>query len=82
MAEVKTSVTSHTETVDVWTCCGRKAKKEAVVCIGQYVIMILILSFSSVMLVVADGDCQKSSPYIGLISFVLGKALASVVLTA
>jgi hypothetical protein len=72
----------HTDALDVWACCGGKTRKDAIVCIGQYSIMILTMGFSAVMLIQADGDCQKSSPYIGLISFVLGKALASVVLSA
>ena len=64
---------------EIWTLCGSKTKKDAVVCIGQYLIMVLTLAFCASMLIIADGQCEKSSPYIGLISFVLGKALASVI---
>ena len=63
----------------VWRSCCFDADKEIMVWIGQMMIMVLVLCFCAVMLIAADGSCDKSSPYIGLISFVLGKALSSVV---
>jgi hypothetical protein len=63
----------------IWQGCGRTTSRSAIVCVGQYVLMFAVLLFCSVMLAYSDGDCNKNSPYIGLISFVLGKGLANVV---
>jgi hypothetical protein len=41
-----------------------------------------VFGFCAIMLVKADGDCNKSSPFIGLISFLMGKLLNSVVTSA
>ena len=62
-----------------WQSCCITADKQATVYFGQLAFSFAVLSFSSVMLVIADGDCNKSSPYIGLISFLLGKLLSNVV---
>ena len=42
------------------------------------IIAFSVLAFPGAMLVMANGNCEKSSPYIGLISFILGKLLSSV----
>jgi len=61
-----------------WTSCCLKSDRQATVYFGQLAFSFAVLAFSASMLVVADGDCNKSSPYIGLISFLLGKLLSSV----
>ena len=62
-----------------WQSCCLEADRQMVVWFGQLLLMLSVLAFCAVQLVAADGECDRSSPYIGLISFILGKALASVV---
>jgi hypothetical protein len=62
-----------------WQSCCLEADRQMVVWFGQLLLMLSVLAFCAVRLVAADGECDRSSPYIGLISFILGKALASVV---
>lgn len=62
----------------VWNSCCLKTDRQAVVYFGQLSFAFSVLAFSCSMLVLADGDCNRSSPYIGLISFLLGKLLSSV----
>ena len=61
-----------------WRSCCLKTDRQATVYIGQLVFSFSILGFSAIMLVMADGDCNKSSPYIGLISFLMGKLLSTI----
>jgi hypothetical protein len=61
-----------------WVSCCLTTDKQAVVYFGQLSFSFSVLIFCCTMLVLADGDCNKSSPYIGLISFLLGKLLSSV----
>ena len=61
-------------------CCGGiESDRQSSVYIGQMIVVFIILAFSGTMLVLADGNCDKSSAYIGLISFCLGKVLSNVV---
>ena len=62
-----------------WKSCCLEADRQMMVWFGQLLLMLSVLAFCAVQLVAADGECDRSSPYIGLISFILGKALASVV---
>ena len=61
-----------------WRSCCLETSPRAVVFISQMVFAFAVLAFSGVMLVIADGDCDRSAAYIGLISFLLGKLLSSV----
>ena len=61
-----------------WRSCCLKTDRQATVYIGQLVFSFSVLGFSAMMLVMADGDCNKSSPYIGLISFLMGKLLSTI----
>ena len=70
---------NESPTATVWRSCCIDADKNAMIWFGQMLIMFSVLGFCAVMLVQADGSCDRSSPYIGLISFVLGKALSSVI---
>jgi hypothetical protein len=63
---------------DTWQSCCLKTDRQAVIYLGQMTIAFSVLAFSGAMLVTANGNCEKSSPYIGLISFILGKLLSSV----
>ena len=62
------------------SCCFTGGTdKEMALYFGQLGVTAAILGFSFVQLIRADGNCDRSSPYIGLISFLMGKLLASVV---
>ena len=62
------------------SCCfAGGTDKQMVLYFGQLGISTAILAFSFLQLIRAEGNCDRSSPYIGLISFLMGKLLASVV---
>ena len=63
----------------LWTSCCLKTDRQALVYFGQLSFSLTIVAISTAMLVLADGDCNKSSPYISLLSFLLGKLLSQVV---
>ena len=67
---------------DVWESCCFKLNPHGVAYFGQFTVSIMVLGICTFMLVKADGDCNKSSPYIGLVSFLLGKILSTVVSSA
>ena len=58
-----------------WKSCCITVDKNMMVYFGQLSFAFAILAFCAVMLVKSDGDCNRSSPYIGLLSFMLGKLL-------
>ena len=62
----------------IWRSCCLTIDRQATVYFGQLAFSFAVLGFSAAMLIAADGDCNKGSPYIGLISFLLGKLLSSV----
>jgi hypothetical protein len=61
-----------------WTSCCLRTSRQATVYFGQLSFAFSIAAFCAVMLVRADGDCDRSSAYISLLSFLMGKLLASV----
>ena len=61
-----------------WTSCCLRTSRQATVYFGQLSFAFAIATFCGVMLVRADGDCDRSSAYISLLSFLMGKLLASV----
>ena len=63
---------------DVWRSCCFLLDKGCIAYSGQFIFSLSTLSFCAVMLVQAEGDCNKSSAYINIISFMLGKILSSV----
>ena len=63
---------------DIWESCCIRTNPHAIAYFGQLLISIIILAFSFIMLIKANGNCEQSSPYIGLISFLMGKLLSSV----
>jgi len=68
------------EEVEVtWKSCCLRTDRQAVVYIGQLSFSITVMGICTTMLILADGDCNKSSPYISLIAFLLGKLLSQVV---
>ena len=68
----------ETNKKEVWESCCIRTNPHAIAYIGQLLISIIILAFSFIMLIKANGNCEQSSPYIGLISFLMGKLLSSV----
>jgi len=75
----KIEVEDEKDKKEVWESCCIRTNPHAIAYIGQIGISSLIIGFSFIMLIKADGNCEKSSPYIGLISFLMGKLLSSVV---
>ena len=62
-----------------WRSCCLRTDRQAVVYIGQLSFSLTVMGICCAMLILADGDCNKSSPYISLIAFLLGKLLSQVV---
>ena len=61
-----------------WTSCCLRTSRQATVYFGQLSFAFAIAGFCAVMLIRANGDCDRSSAYISLLSFLMGKLLASV----
>jgi len=61
-----------------WVSCCLETDKNFLIYFSQLFFSFCVLGFCSMMLVNADGHCEKSSPYIGIISFLLGKLLSAV----
>ena len=76
--EMASPVEANNDDDRAWRSCCLKTDRQATVYIGQLVFSFSVLGFSAMMLVMADGDCNKSSPYIGLISFLMGKLLSTI----
>ena len=73
-------VTQRTPRRQWHSCCfAGGTDKQMVLYFGQLGISTAILAFSFLQLIRAEGNCDRSSPYIGLISFLMGKLLATVV---
>lgn len=67
---------------EVWKSCCFEIDPHATAYAGQFIFSMSVLSFCAVMLVKSDGDCNKGSPYINIISFMMGKILHAVVSSA
>jgi len=61
-----------------WESFCIRTNPHAIAYFGQLLISIIILALSFIMLIKANESCEQSSPYIGLISFLMGKLLSSV----
>ena len=68
-----------TQEETTWKSCCLRSDRQLVVYLGQLSFSLSVLGISCAMLIVADGDCNKASPYISLIAFLLGKLLSQVV---
>ncbi len=64
---------------DVWRSCCFDLSPAGVAYAGQLIVSMSVLGISTFMLIKANGSCEQSSPYIGLISFLLGKILSTVI---
>ena len=63
----------------LWRSCCLQTDREAVVYLGQLSFSLSVSGICTTMLNLADGNCEKSSPYISLIAFLLGILLSQVV---
>ena len=66
---------------ETWDSCCFRVEKNMVVYITQTLFSFCILVFCAFMLHNADGDCNRASPYLSIVSFLLGKLLSSVMTT-
>jgi hypothetical protein len=64
---------------EVWKSCCFELNPHGVAYFGQFVFSMSVFGFCAIMLVKSEGRCAESSPYIGIISFLLGKLLNGVV---
>jgi hypothetical protein len=62
----------------MWTSCCIRVNGEMIQYVGQLVVTMSVIAISTMMLIKAENDCSVSSPYIGLLSFILGKILNNV----
>jgi len=62
----------------VWRSCCFNLNSHCVSYAGQFIFSMSVLGFCAVMLIRADGSCEKSSSYINIISFMMGKILSSI----
>jgi hypothetical protein len=65
--------------VDEWRSCCFRLSPQFIAYFGQLFITSSIIALCAYMLIVADGDCNRSSPFFSLLSFMLGKILSSVI---
>ena len=56
----------------LWRSCCVELDKQAVVYFAQIAIGVAVLAFSAVQLLRSNFQCEESSPYLGLISFIIG----------
>lgn len=76
--EVKPEVKEDKEHKIIRSFCF-EVDPHAMAYLGQMFVTVSVLAISTFFLYEANGSCEKSSPWIGIISFVLGKILSSVV---
>ena len=62
----------------VWRSCCFNLNSHCVSYVGQFIFSMSVLGFCAVMLIKANGSCEKSSSYINIISFMMGKILSSI----
>ena len=61
-----------TQEPKLWRSCCIQLDKQAVMYFSQIGIGVMVLSFSAVQLVRADFQCDQSSGYMALVSFIIG----------
>jgi len=83
MEEVKVQVAEHHHevipTLTTWQSCCLRTDRVAVIFLTQMCFSFIVLGFSGYMLAYSEYNCERSSPYLSLISFILGKLLTEVV---
>ena len=67
---------------DVWESCCLRTDRHMIAYIGQFIFSMSVLAFCAIMIIRAQGDCNNVSPFVSIISFLMGKLLSSVVSSA
>lgn len=67
---------------EVWKSCCFTLSPHGVVYCGQFFISLIIIGVCFYMLILAEGDCNRSAGYLSLLSFLLGKLLSTVATSA
>lgn len=62
-----------------WKSCCFELDSRFIAYLGQFIFSMSLLTFCAYMLVKFDGACDKSSAYVNILSFMLGKILSSVI---
>ncbi len=62
----------NNNTSRIWRSCCLDVDKQVVMYVSQIAIGLGVLSFSFFQLIRADFTCDESSPYLGLVSFIIG----------
>ncbi len=61
-----------------WRSCCLIVDPHAIAYFSQIFITLIVLAISTYFLIDAKGDCNQSSPWINVISFLIGKILSNV----
>ena len=77
--EITHDLANAHEASTTWKSCCLRSDWQLVVYLGQLSFSLTVVGISTTMLVQADGECYRSSPYISLSAFLLGKMLSAVV---
>lgn len=81
MIEVKQNDDDKDDNIDdnkVWRSCCFQLNSHCVSYFGQLFFSMSMLVFCAMMLYRANGNCEQSSSYINILSFMLGKILSSI----
>ena len=63
----------------IWKSCCFQLEAKCVILSLQYTFSLCVLGVATMMVIKADGDCNKVSPWVNIISFMMGKILSTVV---
>ena len=66
----------------MWESCCIRTNPHAIAYIGQFIFSMSVLAFSCIMISTSEGQCDRISPFVSIISFLMGKILSSVVSSA
>ena len=58
---------------DVWESCCLRTDRHTIAYIGQFIFSMTVLAFCAIMIIRAHGDCNNVSPFVSIISFLMGK---------
>lgn len=64
---------------NTWRSCCLVVNPHAIAYFSQIFISLALLIVSTYMIILADGSCDRASPWVNLISFIAGKILSSVI---
>ncbi len=64
---------------NIWESCCLRTDRHMIAYIGQFIFSMSVLAFSCIMISNSEGQCDRISPFVSIISFLMGKLLSSVV---